>query len=95
MTVTYRLRIAGRVQGVGYRYALRRAALAHGVAGWVRNRHDGAVEAVLQGEASAVAAVIAWARRGPPAAVVDEIQTSDAQGEDLRRHAGFLQLPTE
>jgi acylphosphatase len=94
MTVTYHLRVAGRVQGVGYRDALRREALANGVAGWVRNRRDGAVEAVLQGAPAAVDAVIAWARRGPPAAHVNGIDAQAAQGELDRTYAGFDCLPT-
>jgi acylphosphatase len=94
MRVTRHLRIAGRVQGVGYRDALRDQAIAQGVAGWVRNRRDGSVEAVLQGEAAAVEAVLAWARRGPPAAHVDHVEAQAAQGELDRHYAGFEWLPT-
>ena len=94
MPATYHLRIAGRVQGVGYRYALRTAALANGVSGWVRNRRDGTVEAVLQGAPAAVDAVIEWARRGPPAARVDGIDAQAAQGELDRPYRGFDCLPT-
>ena len=94
MPATYHLRIAGRVQGVGYRYALRTEALANGVSGWVRNRRDGTVEAVLQGAPAAVDAVIAWARRGPPAARVDGIDARAAQGELDRPYRGFDCLPT-
>ena len=94
MAVTYHLRIAGRVQGVGYRDALRREALANGVAGWVRNRLDGTVEAVLQGAPAGVDAVIAWARRGPPAARVNGIDVQTAQGELDRSYSGFEFLPT-
>lgn len=94
MRVTYHLRIAGGVQGVGYRAALRSAALANGVAGWVRNRRDGTVEAVLQGAPGAVDAVIAWARRGPPAARVDGLDSRAADGELDRPYGGFEFLPT-
>ena len=94
MQVTHHLRITGRVQGVGYRDALRTAALANGVAGWVRNRRDGTVEAVLQGAPGAVDAVIAWARRGPPAARVDGLDTRAAEGELDRPYSGFEFLPT-
>ena len=95
MSVTLHLRIAGRVQGVGYRDALRSEADARGLAGWVRNRRDGTVEAVLQGEAAAVQAVLDWARRGPPAARVDRIDAQPAQGELERRYAGFDWLPSD
>lgn len=71
--VTRQIRVKGRVQGVGFRYGLRREAERNGVRGWVRNRSDGSVEALVQGEADAVARVIAWARRGPPAAQVDQL----------------------
>jgi acylphosphatase len=94
MTVTYHLRIAGRVQGVGYRDALRREALANGVTGWVRNRSDGTVEAVLQGAPDSVDAVVAWARRGPPAARVNGIEARAAQGGLDRPYGGFDCLPT-
>ena len=94
MKATRHLRIAGRVQGVGYRDALRSAALANGVAGWVRNCRDGTVEAVLQGAPAAVDAVVAWARRGPPAARVDGIDAQAAQGEFDRPYSGFEFLPT-
>ena len=60
------LRIAGRVQGVGYRDWLMREAQAHGLSGWVRNRRDGTVEALIAGEMPAVQAVLLACRRGPP-----------------------------
>ena len=94
MNATRHLRIAGRVQGVGYRDALRSEALRRGLSGWVRNRRDGSVEAVLQGEAAAVDAVIAWARHGPPAASVERVSVQEASGEFDRRYAGFDWLPT-
>lgn len=77
--VSVRLEITGRVQGVGFRYAMQREAERRGVTGWVRNRRDGAVEALVQGEADAVEALLAWARRGPPGARVSEVKTSPAQ----------------
>jgi len=94
MGVTLHLSIAGRVQGVGYRYALRDEALARGLGGWVRNRRDGSVEAVLQGDAAAVQAVLDWARRGPPAARVDRVDSQPAQDGLEQRYAGFDCLPT-
>src|SRR5262249_18640506 len=63
-----RIVVSGRVQGVGFRYALADEARARGVDGWVRNLRDGTVEAVLAGTQPSVDAVIAWARVGPPAA---------------------------
>jgi acylphosphatase len=94
MKTTRHLRISGRVQGVGYRDALRRQALACGLAGWVRNRRDGSVEALVQGDARSVEDVIAWARRGPPAARVDRVDAQPAQGDSDRPYAGFEMLPT-
>jgi acylphosphatase len=94
MTTTRHLRISGRVQGVGYRDALRREALDCGLAGWVRNRSDGTVEAVLQGDARSVEAVMAWARRGPPAARVDRVDAQVADGDTEQPCCGFEVLPT-
>jgi acylphosphatase len=76
--IARRVVIRGRVQGVGYRYAMVEAAEAHGVAGWVRNRRDGTVEGFVQGEAPAVDAVVAWCRRGPPAARVTSVEAAEA-----------------
>jgi acylphosphatase len=85
-----RLRISGRVQGVGFRYAMREEAARHGVRGWVRNRRDGSVEAHLDGEANALESLVAWARRGPAGAHVEHVhcESSDeapvATGFELR-----------
>ena len=94
MKVTRHLRIAGRVQGVGYRYFLRAEAQAAGINGWVRNRRDGTVEAVLQGDPQAVEAVVEWAKRGPPGARVTRVDTQVAPGEFDQPYAGFEHLPT-
>ncbi|MCA9299738.1 MAG: acylphosphatase [Phycisphaerales bacterium] len=68
-----RLRIHGRVQGVSYRaYTIRRATTL-GLAGWVRNRLDGTVEAEAEGEEEAIAGLIAWCHEGPRLAHVDEV----------------------
>jgi acylphosphatase len=80
MIVTRSLRIRGDVQGVGFRMYLQREALARGVAGWVRNRMDGSVEAVLHGRPEAVDAVTQWARHGPPKARVSDVHVSEAEG---------------
>ena len=84
--------VHGRVQGVGFRYAMTEAAEARGVSGWVRNRRDGTVEAFLQGEEVAVDAVIAWCRHGPPAARVTTIDASPATPDSTV--TGFLHRPT-
>lgn len=76
-----RLRIRGLVQGVYYRESMRQRAQELGVTGWVRNRADGSVEAVVQGEAAYVERMIDWARRGPPAARVDAVEIEPANGE--------------
>ncbi len=91
--VTQRLRICGRVQGVGYREALRFEAQRLGVTGWVRNRTDGSVEALLQGPAEKLHALTAWARRGPPAALVADLRVEDLEGH-AERYCGFERRPT-
>lgn len=65
--------MSGRVQGVYFRDTVRRAALAAGVSGWVRNNPDGTVEAVLEGDEDAVERVVAVCRTGPPGARVDDV----------------------
>ena len=90
MRINRHLHVIGRVQGVFFRESMRREAIQRGVSGWVRNRADGSVEAVLQGETSQVEALIVWARRGPPAAQVLSIEVSEAKGT----FSGFEKRPT-
>lgn len=90
--VARKIRVSGRVQGVGYRASLQHEARKHGVRGWVRNRADGTVEAVLQGSPESVDAVIAWARRGPPGAQVTDVSASEAAQEPT--HTQFQLRPT-
>lgn len=90
-SITKQLFITGRVQGVAFRFYMERKARELGVTGWVRNRRDGSVEAVVQGTAGAVEAMIAWARRGPPSAVVAEVRVTDAGGD----YGEFETRPTE
>jgi acylphosphatase len=71
--VRARLVVTGRVQGVAYRAATVDEATRLGVTGWVRNREDGGVEAVVEGERRQVDALVAWCRRGPPAARVEDV----------------------
>ena len=85
------LMIAGRVQGVGFRYSMAKEAERLGVTGWVRNRRDGKVEAVIDGAADAVEALLAWARRGPPSAHVTDVQVTQVEGSFAR----FEMRPTE
>lgn len=73
-----RLEIRGRVQGVGYRDAAVQVAFELGIHGWVRNRREGHVEALAQGEAEALERFVAWCRRGPPLARVVEVTLSEA-----------------
>lgn len=89
---SFRLRITGRVQGVGFRYAMQSEAARQGLSGWVRNRRDGSVEALVQGEAGAVEALVDWARRGPAGARVDALRSEAAEGEPVP--AGFELRPT-
>ena len=75
--VTRRLVVRGQVQGVWYRESMRIEAGRLGVRGWVRNRLDGTVEALVQGEAHAVEAIVRWAWRGPERAQVSAVEASD------------------
>ena len=78
--------IRGRVQGVFFRDETRRRARSLGVAGWVANRPDGAVEAVFEGRREAVESMVDWCRRGPSGARVDDVQMA---WEDPRGEEGF------
>ncbi|MBX9702156.1 MAG: acylphosphatase [Acetobacteraceae bacterium] len=86
-----RLRIEGRVQGVGYRDWLIREAQRLGLAGWVRNRRDGSVEALLAGEEPVLQVLLSACRRGPPLARVDRIEEVLAEPPE---EPGFRRLPT-
>lgn len=83
MKITRRLRIRGQVQGVNLREAMGERAGQLKITGWVQNRLDGSVEAIVQGEAFAIDAIVDWARQGPPGARVDslDVETADAEGD--------------
>jgi len=75
--IARRVVVRGRVQGVGYRYSTVEAAERYGITGWVRNRRDGTVEALIQGETAAVLAMLDWCRRGPPGARVEAVDAAE------------------
>ena len=71
-----RVTVSGRVQGVFFRETCRREASSLGVTGWVRNRADGTVEAVLEGDPAAVDRLLRWMREGPRHALVTDVQAA-------------------
>lgn len=79
-----RLRITGRVQGVGYRAWMMRQASASGLRGWVRNRTNGSVEALVIGDEDRVAALIEACREGPFGARVSDVAVSEAADDGSR-----------
>ena len=85
------IQIYGQVQGVGFRYRFSEQAQRLGIAGWVRNRRGGNVEAMIEGAPDAVEALVAWARVGPPAARVERVEVSAAEGT----FSGFELRPTQ
>jgi acylphosphatase len=88
---TVRLRITGRVQGVGYRLWASRTAASLGLRGWVRNRLDGSVEALVTGNPEDIAAMVEASRIGPPGAHVTKVTaTPDTDDGSI----GFVALPT-
>lgn len=79
--------ITGRVQGVWYRGSMAQEARRLGVTGWVRNRSDGSVEAMVAGATEPIAAIMNWARRGPPHAAVEQVAVEIGSGT----YSGFEQ----
>jgi acylphosphatase len=92
MALQARLTITGRVQGVGYRDWTIGTALRLGLTGWVRNRRDGAVEALVVGDDTAVGQMIEACQRGPRMAQVDAVDVDPVDLDILPE--GFTQLPT-
>jgi acylphosphatase len=93
MKITKLIRVEGKVQGVGYRESMKEEARRLGVTGWVRNRRDGSVEALVQGEAPLVQDLLTWCRRGPSRAAVDHVQESEAPPDQAL--ADFIRRETE
>ena len=91
--IVRRLQIHGRVQGVGYRWAMVEQARGLGLRGWVRNRRDGSVEAVVAGPSPTVERIVAWARNGPPGAAVTAVEVFEDAAE-FDTAAEFGQRPT-
>ena len=88
--LTRRLAIHGVVQGVWFRESMRQEAARLGVTGWVRNRADGSVEAMVQGTAQAVEAITRWARHGPEQARVERVDSEPGEGD----YGAFEKRPT-
>jgi acylphosphatase len=93
-----RVRVSGRVQGVGFRAFVLRRAEAHGVCGWVRNRSNGDVEAIFAGSEHAVTVLCQTCRQGPPQARVERLDIFEADRTALGEAGAvgrFVQLTTE
>jgi acylphosphatase len=96
MTKLVHLSIKGRVQGVGYRAFVEFEAELRGLEGWVRNRRDGSVEAVVRGDERAIDDLVEACRKGPPSSRVVSIEVSEAEAEalELRGEERFAVLGT-
>ena len=94
--ITRHLRIHGTVQGVWFRESMRQEAEQLGVTGWVRNRFDGSVEAVVQGTPQAVETIIEWCKLGPKRAEVTRVEIAevDAAASGSERFDSFMKFPT-
>jgi len=84
MKAAVKLRVRGLVQGVYFRANLSSVASDAHISGWVRNMVDGSVEALLEGEEEDVESVVRWARRGPPGARVDSVQSERVAVRNLK-----------
>jgi acylphosphatase len=97
MNIIRHVIVKGRVQGVGYRMWTEQEAIRRGLAGWVRNRRDGSVEAVFSGAEDVVAGMLEALRHGPPASRVDAIDQREGSAGDMalsRPGERFSVLPT-
>jgi acylphosphatase len=93
--IVRRVLVDGHVQGVGYREFTRRAARRLGVSGWVRNRYDGVVEALIRGPPAAVEALVAEMRQGPRFATVNSVSVTELDETPGGDSAAFVILPTD
>ncbi len=91
MTEVRHLLISGRVQGVGFRYSMAAQARLLGVRGWVRNRRDGSVEAMIAGDAGQIEQMLAWCHTGPAGSAVEKVSIQPGHDE----FAGFEIKPTD
>ena len=82
-----RVVVSGRVQGVGFRYSMLERARSLGVGGWVRNRPDGTVEAVFEGQPDRVRSMVDWCHRGPRGALVEGVEQAAEQPQGEREFA--------
>lgn len=94
VTDVKRLFIFGRVQGVGFRETMRYRAEELGVVGWVRNRGDGSVEALIGGDVATVQRLIIWAQHGPPGACVERVEIEDLPVAALAGAMEFRRAPS-
>ena len=83
--VRRRVVVHGRVQGVGFRYAVARTAKTHGVSGSARNRADGTLEAVFEGDPEAVESLVRFCHDGPRGAEVERLEVFEEEPEGLSR----------
>lgn len=91
--ITLQLNITGRVQDVGFRESMRLIAHALNVVGWVRNRADGSLEAVVQGDEDAIEQLIGWCHNGPPGANVKYVNANLFEADEI--FIAFSRRPTE
>ena len=89
-----RVIVEGLIQGVGYRDYARRAAARHGLSGWVRNRSDGTVEALIKGAPDAIEAMLSDLRSGPSGARVETVRLVDLVSSEQRAEGTFEIRPT-
>jgi acylphosphatase len=85
--IARRVVVSGDVQGVFFRDSTRREARRLGVTGWVRNRPDGRVEALIEGEPGPVGELVRWCAGGPRHATVEDVQVAEAEPEGHERFA--------